>query len=1014
MEFDLKTWQGKIKEGLKGWRERMQKSGVKSIYAFVSATAIWPVIQVASGGQWTALTQLGMLTAGVGTSLLAGRLQKWKDEADAARQIEDEVVNNKDFRDELDIVLDKLNVISLAKEKLSEAEKQWFIGTLRDELKNIGNLEKHEAWLKGPGAIAQGENAKAVGDHGLLIESGGHTVIAGSGANVVIEGPSTKTERVDFKSVLDRYLGHIIALNRYLQLQGIRSGGRIVHIELDQIYITLRTTQRRTRDGEDIWLEKQSSMAPGELSKFHREHPKEGMETVSVSVNEALARHRRLVVLGDPGSGKTTLLRYLTLIYAQDFSKNEGLVKDKLGLGETGYLPILLPLRKIGDYLGSLRAKEDGTEGHVHLLDYLIKLLKNERIVLPDNFFGPYLESGNAVILFDGLDEVADSDLRRRVSRLVDSFTRAFPKCRFVVTSRIVGYTGNARLVEEYATTTVREFTMEDIKHFLSHWHRLVAIGQMGRGAGAEAYAEKQTIQLYNAINNNERIRDLAINPLMLTVIALVHREHVKLPDRRAELYAESIDVLLGKWEEAKGIHEDTILQNKPFDTSDKRHMLQNIALYMHEKKLKEIGIEELRKLIRNKFGEILIEKNEIEKTVSRFLMIIEERTGLLIARGEGIYTFSHLTFQEYLSALAIAGKDDYVEYTLECMYEPWWREVVLLEAGYLSIQSKERTTRLVRAIADHKRQPEPYHNLVLAAECIRDVGGNRIEGGLERQIQYNLRKELDSPPPFLTRMFKKYSPKGWIERKSIAVQAMARAGAGFWKQPYGEPEWADIPAGEFWMGSFDEIQMDKLKLDHFMMSKVPITNAQYYLFVKGPADRCPPCWEDGRPQKGKESHPVVRVSWFDAMAYCEWLSKMTGKSITLPSEAQWEKAARGDKDRREYPWGDKFDSVKCNSNELGLNDTTPVGIFQNGASPYGVLDMSGNVWELTRSLYKEYPYGPNDGREDIDASEDESRVLRGGAFDDNPRSVRCASRNWYAPDGRNYSLGFRVVLSPF
>ncbi len=137
----------------------------------------------------------------------------------------------------------------------------------------------------------------------------------------------------------------------------------------------------------------------------------------------------------------------------------------------------------------------------------------------------------------------------------------------------------------------------------------------------------------------------------------------------------------------------------------------------------------------------------------------------------------------------------------------------------------------------------------------------------------------------------------------------------------------------------------------------MPITNAQYLLFVQATGHRAPSHWEDGRPPRGLESHPVVNVSWHDAMAYCRWLSEVTGKSITLPSEAQWEKAARGDRDTREYPWGDDWDPNRCNNSELGIGDTTPVGIFPEGASPYGCLDMVGNTWEWTRSLWGRFGY---------------------------------------------------------
>ncbi|MFN8444387.1 MAG: NACHT domain-containing protein [Caldilineaceae bacterium] len=256
-------------------------------------------------------------------------------------------------------------------------------------------------------------------------------------------------------------------------------------------------------------------------------------------------------MLGDPGSGKTTLLRYLALLYARDLAESSTLVQSKLLSDEPARLPILLPLRQVGTYLQP--NAEVSIEGHAQLLNFLLRSLKEERITLPEDFFDEWLTSGKAVILLDGLDEVADPELRRRVARLVERFTQAYADCRFVVTSRIVGYSGSARLGEEYVTTTVRDFTLADVAQFLGNWHRLVAVGLMGAGPSADAHAAEQTRQLLEAIENNPRIRDLAINPLMLTVIAMVHRDRVKLPDRRAELYAEAVDVLLGKWEEAKG-----------------------------------------------------------------------------------------------------------------------------------------------------------------------------------------------------------------------------------------------------------------------------------------------------------------------------------------------------------------------------------------------------------------------------------------------------------------------------
>jgi formylglycine-generating enzyme required for sulfatase activity/energy-coupling factor transporter ATP-binding protein EcfA2 len=784
----------------------------------------------------------------------------------------------------------------------------------------------------------------------------------------------------------------------------------LVHIELEEIYVTLRATRTRTVEAEDAWLMREAGLAPGEWRAHRRAvEAQTRTETVTVSVDEALAADSRLVILGDPGSGKTTLLRYLALLYARDLAEGTALVADRLGLAERGYVPILFPLRRLGAYLKARRPVDDGTEGCGLLLRHYHEMLRGDRVHLPAGFFDPYLESGRAVVLLDGLDEVADRDLRRRVSRLVERFTAAYPDCRYVVASRIVGYRDAARLAEGYATTTIRDFLMRDVASFLRNWHRAVAVGQMGPGPSAEAYADRQTRALLAAIEGNERIRALAINPLMLTVIALVHRDRVKLPDRRAELYDEAVNVLLGKWDEARGVQEIAILADRPFDAGDRRLMLQAVALWMQEHAQKEIEAEDLRRLLGARFHDILGDWREASRAVDRFLRVIQERTGLLGEHGVGVYRFSHLTFQEYLAALAVAGRDDYVAYTLDHVGDPWWREVILLEAGHLSTQSRERTTRLIQAIANRRREPEPYHNLVLAADCLRDVGEGRVEGRLLVVIRQQLRQVMESRS-LLSRVF-----RGVRQRRVAAAKALAKVGnREYWNLPYGEPEWVEIPTGEFWMGSEDnyrEQPVHRIDLPTFYIARVPITNAQYQLFVEATDYEPPKHWEEDRPPKDKESHPVVDVSWDDVVVYCAWLSEVTGRSVTLPSEAEWEKAARGSKDRRAYPWGDAFDATRCNSRNLGLGDTTPVGIFVDGASPYGVLDMAGNVWEWTRSLYEVYPYDVGDGREELDSRD--PRVLRGGAFFDYPRNVRCAYRLRFDPDFRYRHLGVRVVVSP-
>jgi len=211
--------------------------------------------------------------------------------------------------------------------------------------------------------------------------------------------------------------------------------------------------------------------------------------------------------------------------------------------------------------------------------------------------------------------------------------------------------------------------------------------------------------------------------------------------------------------------------------------------------------------------------------------------------------------------------------------------------------------------------------------------------------------------------------------------------------------DWVDIPAGPFLMGSDktkdpdawnDELPQQTVTLPAYRMARTPVTNAQYQVFVQATGHRAPQHWKEGRIPEGKEEHPVVYVNWQDAVAFCTWASEVTGETIRLPNEAEWEKAARGT-DGRRYPWGDaKPTKEHCNF-AVNVGDTTPVGSYPKGASPFGVLDAAGNVWEWTSSLYKGYPYSAADGRED--SYSESSRTVRGGSFDDLEWDVRCACR---------------------
>ncbi len=210
------------------------------------------------------------------------------------------------------------------------------------------------------------------------------------------------------------------------------------------------------------------------------------------------------------------------------------------------------------------------------------------------------------------------------------------------------------------------------------------------------------------------------------------------------------------------------------------------------------------------------------------------------------------------------------------------------------------------------------------------------------------------------------------------------------------------IEGGEFIMGSDDhepdETPQRKAYVDSFNIDKYPVTNAEYKEFVDDASHPAPRNWKAGIPE-GKEDHPVTWVTWEDASAYAEWAGKR------LPTEAEWERAARG-ADGHIWPWGDEFDSAKCNSSESSIKDTTAVDAYPVGASPDGVIDMAGNVWEWTDTWYDAYPASTHRS----DRYGEKYKVIRGGSWFDNRSMVRSSARNKGEPTFMFSTIGFRCA----
>lgn len=280
-----------------------------------------------------------------------------------------------------------------------------------------------------------------------------------------------------------------------------------------------------------------------------------------------------------------------------------------------------------------------------------------------------------------------------------------------------------------------------------------------------------------------------------------------------------------------------------------------------------------------------------------------------------------------------------------------------------------------------------------------------------------------DEPPPSaewspaaeseLTRTFD--SPTQLLVKKSPLALKLVRGILQLELAPGIRMEFVRVPAGKFLMGSLleddplaqrDEMPHHAVTLDEYWIGKCAVSVAQYTVFTDATA-RQPPF-----DFPAKNRYPVVNVSWFDASIFGQWLSQASGKTLRLPTEAEWEKAARG-ADGQLYPWGDEFDAKRLNSAEGGRGGTTPIDAYAAGVSPFGALDLVGNVWEWTADWYEPNYYSVSPAESPAGPETGHYKALRGGAWFSDRAHVRAADRTHFNPENHYDYVGFRCVLVP-
>ena len=424
-----------------------------------------------------------------------------------------------------------------------------------------------------------------------------------------------------------------------------------------------------------------------------------------IALASALQKYPRLLITGAPGSGKTTLLRWLAVIFANQQQAEP----DRLGAYFTeAAIPIVIELRRFYPRFKELIDDPATFDLAEVITSYVGKDKQFEGV--SEQWMSETLAHKPCLLLIDGLDEIATQNVRQRFLEALAAFVQnqTFAKVRCLLTTRPHGFR-DVSLSAQFQRTEIQAFTVDEVAEFIRHWYE----------TAYEFDYQDEAHALISAIQANQRVTEIAQNPLLCTIIAIIYRNNRVLPNRRVELYFKCCEALLDTWERNKLIKESGLIGG--FDWQTKLELLMPVAYWFHEHHEQlampeEAVVKQLAhalERLRKKSG-LASSNKPIEQEARDFIKAIRDRSGLLQGRGDGTLEFTHRTFQEYLAARHIAALPDpiYIDRVMAHLHQAWWREVHLLVIGHLGScggGDAEKAERLLLTILNVYKAPSRW-----------------------------------------------------------------------------------------------------------------------------------------------------------------------------------------------------------------------------------------------------------------------------------------------------------------